>query len=205
MSRTRRARNRQHDDRTSQEPCERDLRRRHALPFRDPCDCALLINQPQQSSVVAEALVADRSGLQRTPWNERDLLPLAVVDERLPLPIREIVTILDRNDREELARALNLLDVDLRESDMPDLAFTPGALQKAKLLILGYRRIDAMELTEIDSLETHSASFRRARPEGARDDSSFPIGRGQDGRSRLWSRSEAVPGTGAVHRRSMLR
>ena len=159
MPRARGAWNRQQDGRPSQEPGERDLRRRRAMPFRDSREGALPVGSrsiahPQhQTSVVGRTLMSHAAGLERLPWHERDPLAIAVVDDRFPFAVRDVVTVLHRDDGEELLRALNLRHADFRKSHVPDLAFAPRVLQEAELLFFGHRRIDAMELIEFDAVE----------------------------------------------------
>src|SRR5438128_12435698 len=136
----RRAGNWQHHRRAPQQPRERDLRRSGAVLLRDAREHA--------------AAFSKFSGLQRKPRNEADALPRTVLEDALPLPVGDVVSILNGDDSEEAPRALNLIDCDLGQSDMPNFSFALKPLQRSKLLFLRYLWIDPMQLPQINALQS---------------------------------------------------
>ena len=78
---------------------------------------------------------------------------VAVIDDRLPFAIDEVEAVLHRHDREKPLRALNLLDADFRQPDVPDLALALRLLQKSELVVLGHGGVDAVQLIEVDAFE----------------------------------------------------
>src|SRR5271166_135235 len=116
-----------------QQPCQR-----RAMPPRN------LIERP--------AGLSEFTGSHREPGNEGDFVLLAVLQHWLVLAIEKVVAILHANDGCCLASSLNLFYRDLREPDVPDLAFFLRVLQCAQALFNGHLRIDPMELIQIDSL-----------------------------------------------------
>src|SRR5207245_11772842 len=92
-------------------------------------------------------------GRQGIPRQEAHSFALAVLEHVLGLAVRHAVAVLDRHDREDGARVLDLSDADLRESDMPDLALGPQVLQCAKLVAHRDGGVDAVQLVQITPLE----------------------------------------------------
>src|SRR5205823_3681660 len=127
-----RARNRQHRRRALEQPGERNLTRRCAVCLGD---------RPQRRSAVAA---------QWKVRHEQDLLLGAVVDDLLMLALREVVTVLHGSDRHDLARSLDLLDADLGDADVPDLALLAILADCREACLERRLRIDAMEVVELD-------------------------------------------------------
>src|SRR4029077_16506113 len=98
---------------------------------------------------------------------------------------------LDGRDRHDLARPLDLLDVDVREADMPDLPGLAALGQRGEALLERRLRVDAMEVVERDALDPQAAEALvdlRAELLGAagaggkaafRTDDDFRAGRGR--------------------------
>lgn len=91
--------------------------------------------------------------LQRVPRNECDPLAITVVNDGLPHAIDQVVAVLHGSDREEAARAFDLLDVHLRQADVPDLAVLSREMQEAELIFFGDVRIDPVQLVQIDTFQ----------------------------------------------------
>ena len=89
---------------------------------------------------------------ERCPRNEADILVRAIVEHVLALAVDEIVLILDGNDGEELFGRLDRLDIHFGKSDMADQAFLLHFGDHTELLLARHRRIDPVQLPEIDPL-----------------------------------------------------
>ena len=98
----------EHRRRAGQKPGDRDLERGDAVGFGDPRD---------------RPLVGDPAGLEREPGNEAEAVALAAVEHGLRVAFVEAVAVLDRDHGHDLAGALELLDVHVREPDVGDLPF----------------------------------------------------------------------------------
>jgi hypothetical protein len=64
--------------------------------------------------------------------NEHDVFAGAVVDDVLVPALGEVVVVLDRSDRDDLAGTLDLGIADLGEADAADLAAVPVVLDGAE-------------------------------------------------------------------------
>src|SRR2546430_17584049 len=96
---------------------------------------------------------------------------MAMLEDRLPRPLSQVVAILNRGDRKESSRPLDLLHARLGQPDVPDLPFALKLQERLELLLLRHCGIDAMELIQIDSLQTQpaQASFQLfTQPLGSR-------------------------------------
>ena len=78
-----------------------------------------------------------RSGRQREPRDEAEALGLARLEHRFGGAGGEVVHVLHRHDRGDLLRGLQLLDVDLGQADVADLALL---LQRGQLTDLVLER-----------------------------------------------------------------
>src|SRR6516165_3448747 len=102
------------------------------------------------------------AGSQREPRNEPDPLRLAIVEDVISLSVREVVEVLHRGDVEDLLRCLDLLDRDLRQTEMADLALVLEFLHEPELLLAGNLRVDAVQLPQVDGLDTEPAQAHEA-------------------------------------------
>src|SRR5258708_24227360 len=79
--------------------------------------------------------------------------------------LRRVVVVLGRGDGHDLPRALDLVDVDFRDADVPDLALVSVLLDRAEALLEGRLGIDAVQVVEIDAFYVQPAKalldFRR--------------------------------------------
>ena len=98
-------------------------------------------NLPQRRSTVAA---------QREVRHEHDLLLGAVVDDVLVPAVGEVVAVLDRRDRHDLTRPLDLLDADLGNSHVPDLASIAVIADHFEARLQRGFGIDTMEVVELD-------------------------------------------------------
>src|SRR6185503_21268418 len=88
---------------------------------------------------------------------ERQALALAVVHHRIPLPVARVVEVLDGHDRDDAAGGVDVLDADLGETEVTHQAFALEIPKRVELLAGGYLRVDAMELIEVDPVESQTA------------------------------------------------
>jgi hypothetical protein len=90
---------------------------------------------------------------EREPRDEADALLLAVRQDVLGLAVREVVEVLHRGDRDDLLARLDLLDGDLRQADVPDLAASTASLRTPNCSSRGTCRVDPVQLPERDDVE----------------------------------------------------
>jgi len=87
--------------------------------------------------------VAGRDG---EPRDEPEALLLAVVQDLLGLAVRQVVEVLDADDRQDAAGGLDLLDGDLGQADVPDQAGVLQLLDGAEGFLDGDLGVDAVQL-----------------------------------------------------------
>src|SRR5262249_21609747 len=90
--------------------------------------------------------------LERVIGNENDPALLAVVDDVVRIAIRDVVMVLNRRDRDDLARGLDLVDIDGRDRDLPDLARVAVFRDRAEALLQRSLLVDAVQVVEVDRL-----------------------------------------------------
>src|SRR5260370_37972521 len=131
----------------TEEPVDRDLPRRIRVGLVD--------HDELPASIPA----------QRKARTEADPFRGAVIDHWVVHSLREVVLVLDGGDGHDLPRALDLVDDDFRNTDVPDLALVPVLLDRAEALFERRLRIDPMQVVEIDALWVQPATalldFRR--------------------------------------------
>ena len=112
--------NRDEGRRAVQEPGERDLGRRRVVRGGDAPDRVVpaLRKRPLQ---------------EREPGDEGDAGLLARAQQVLVLALGEVVAILDGCDRDDSARLLELREIDVRDSDMLDLALRLRSSDRAPI------------------------------------------------------------------------
>src|SRR6267154_927715 len=101
---------------------------------------------------------------QREPRDEGDALALAMLEDllrRLRLGHRvaldEVVPVLHRDDRHELASPLDVRHGNLRQPDVTDLPLLLQIPQGTELIVERHGGIDAVELVQLDALELEPA------------------------------------------------
>src|SRR5207237_3129264 len=93
---------------------------------------------------------------QREEGHEHDVFPCAVVDDRLVFALGDVVVILDGGDRHDLAGSLDLVDRDLGDADVPDLAAVAVLLDGGETLFERCLRVDPVEVVESDAVSAKS-------------------------------------------------
>src|ERR1019366_8554726 len=114
------------------DPSERDLRRRRLVLFGDA------VEQRTGPGQVARR--------QRIPGNESDAVLLAIVQHVLAAARYQVVLVLHRDDREYLARGLDLLHRDVAQPGLRDHAVIQQRFDGGKLLAAWHLGIDAVKL-----------------------------------------------------------
>src|SRR5512146_2976722 len=107
-----RPRDRQHHGRALQEPRDRGLPHGNAVPVGYALE--------RMPRVRALGMAA---GAERRPRKKRDRLALAVGEHVLGMAVLEVVAVLDGDDGCQPLATPELLDADVRDADVPDLAF----------------------------------------------------------------------------------
>ena len=95
--------------------------------------------------------------LDRCPRQERDRLLLTQVEQRLRVTVGQVVAVLDRDDRGRRLRDAQLRLVDVRQTDVPDLALRLQLDERADRVLVGHLRVGSVELVEGDLLEPEPA------------------------------------------------
>src|SRR6266566_3748940 len=134
-----RPRDRQHRRRAPEKPRERDLHWRRAVARGDLFDGATAV------------------AAQREEGDVDDVLPLAVVDDFLVLALREVVVVLDGGDRYNPAGSLDLVDRDLGDADVPDLAAVAVLIDGGETLFERCLRVDPVQVVERDAVGAQPA------------------------------------------------
>src|SRR5256885_2538349 len=116
------ARDGQHDGRALQKPGERNLVDGRVLRFRSRLEYVRL-----QSAHPADW----------RPRHEAETFLVTISDGVVPLAVVEIVTVLDGDDRQHLARARYFFRRNFRKTDMPDLASIARFLDRDIRLLHG--------------------------------------------------------------------
>ena len=93
----------------------------------------------------------------RAPRDEADAVLRAVVEERLGGAVAEAEPVLHRHDVRHLLGRLQLLDGDLGEADVPDLALVLQVLELADLVLHGDVGVDAVQLEQVDPVDLELA------------------------------------------------
>src|SRR5580692_5258464 len=99
---------------------------------------------------------AEFSGGQRKPRNEGDVIFLAIVQNIFGAAVGKAVAVLDADDGDNGLCVLNLLDADFGQADVFDLALRLEIFERAELIFRGNFGIDAMQLIEVDAVETET-------------------------------------------------
>src|SRR5690606_20243384 len=89
---------------------------------------------------------------QWIPGNEHDLPLLTVVDDALRAAVVGVVAVLYGRDLYDPLGAAQLLEADIRDADVTDLAFLLQLCELTEGLLDRYLRIDGMELVEVDAI-----------------------------------------------------
>ncbi len=95
----------------------------------------------------------ERALRQRLPGEVREAFALAVGDDLvLGAACSEVVLVLNRDDRNDLARRLDLFDRHVGKSDVPDLPLSLQFGKRADGVLERHGRIDRVQLIEVDPI-----------------------------------------------------
>ncbi len=86
----------------------------------------------------------------------------AVLDHVLGAAVRDVVAVLHRDHLDDFRCALQLAHLEVRYPDVPDLAFLLQLHQLAERILERHRRIDRVQLVQVDALELELAQARLA-------------------------------------------
>src|SRR5208282_5742033 len=133
----------QNHRRAPKQPGERELRGRDL--------------QLGRSVLEGAGCAGEFSGGEREPGNEADVGALAVFEHVFGAAVGEAVAVLHGDHRNQFAGVVDLLDADLRKADVLDLALRLEILERGELIFGGNFGVDAVELVEVDAVETEAS------------------------------------------------
>src|SRR5216684_553853 len=144
------SRNRQHGARAFEEPGERNLTGLGVVPL-----CDLVEGAPGASQF---------SKRQGGPGDKADPLALTQIDHRLGLgnrhmlglAHRQIIVILHSDNRYDLLGSCQLIDRDIRQSDMANLPFLPQLREFTDRVLKWNLGVRAMELIDVNAIEAQT-------------------------------------------------
>src|SRR4029079_12818888 len=93
------------------------------------------------------------AGGEREPWGEADSELLNALEHRLGGAVGEVEAVLDRDDVDDSARLFELLDRDVGDADVADLALVLELLQGPDRLLVGNLPVGRMQLVEVDLVD----------------------------------------------------
>ena len=99
---------------------------------------------------------AEWAAAQREPRDETDALAGGELQQRFGATRRQVVHVLHRHDLGYLPRGLELIDVNLGQADVADLAFVLERKQFAHLIGQRKVRVDAVQLEQVDGLDAQA-------------------------------------------------
>ncbi len=123
------------------------------------------------------------------PRDEADVVHGAVGEQLLALAQPRVIEVLHADDVEGLLRCLQVIDIDLRQPDVADEPLVDHLGDHAELLIGGHLRVDAMQLPQVDAVDTEATQRHQhalAQVFGATD--RLPLIRARAGSGRPWWR-----------------
>ena len=140
---------RQHHRRVGDEPGQRHLGGCGAAGLGDLGDGAAALRQLTR--------------LEREPGDEGQAIGLTRLQLVLVPALDDVVTVLHRDDRHDALGLAQMLDVDVRQSHVGDLALAPEFGQRAHRLLERHAGIGAVELIEVDALQLQAAQTSLTR------------------------------------------
>ena len=90
---------------------------------------------------------------QRIPGNKPNIIFFAIFERRIPLLLAEAVHILHGHHFKLRLSLLDGIDINFRQTDVPDLTLLLHFLQEAEGFVNRHVWIDAVKLVEIDLLD----------------------------------------------------
>src|SRR5580700_10323204 len=133
---------RQHNGRSSQQPCQSHLGWRSFQSRCDTTDWALR--------------TGNTTGRQREPRNKAHFLFFAILQNIFRSAVGDAVTILNAYNRNYRSRILSLSHAHLRQPDVFDFSLRLQVFQRAELIFSRNLRIDAMQLIKINPIQPQS-------------------------------------------------
>src|SRR6202521_3061118 len=136
----RRPRNGQHDGRSSQEPGQRYLDRPRTVRLRDSVK-----NFP--------------GNLASSEWEPRDKsnsITLTITHYVVPFAVGKAIAILHRDDRDNLARSLDVLLRDVGQCDQANLSFTSQRGKGFHRRVEGHDGVWNVQLVNVDAVQSQS-------------------------------------------------
>ena len=123
-----------------------------------PCAAATCSSALPFSLVLVTAAFQPRgrAARERCPWDEGEPFAGAHPEHVLGAAIGEVVTILHRCDRHDAPGSGELLGIEVRHTDVADLALLPQARELAEGILERHLGIDVMELVQVDARELQS-------------------------------------------------
>ena len=167
---TARAWNRQHHFGAFEQPRQGNRTRGHLMPFGEVAEHGARLGQLARS--------------QRMPGNKANAVLVAMVEYPFALAIDQIVLILHCRDRQVFGGGLDIRDADFAQTDVPDQTFAAHRGDRFELFLARDLCIDAMQLPQIDLLDTQ------------------PMQTGQHALAQIFGASERRPTIRAVARQT---
>ena len=131
-----------------------------------------MVEQPRERNLVgrppvalghaAQALVLERPRAQGVPGDKPDAALAAPPQLPLPLPLAEVVLVLDAHHLEVLLRLLDLLGAHLREAEVPHVALLLQLGQLSEELAGRHFAVEAVQLEQVDPLHPQALEARLA-------------------------------------------
>jgi hypothetical protein len=121
-------------------------------------------------------------GAERPVGDESDLVRLALGQHVVPVVAGEVEVVLHGADRGDGPGGGELLERDVGDADVPDLALALQVVERADRLCVGDGRVGGMQLVEVDAIEAEAAQRRFtgrakvARAAVGRPPGQFPFG-----------------------------
>jgi hypothetical protein len=98
----------------------------------------------------------ERARREREPGDEGEAPRGAGVEHILGTAVLEVEAVLDRDDLGERLGAVELLDADVRNAEVADLALVAQLDQRPERLLERDVRVDGVQLQQVDSLDVES-------------------------------------------------
>jgi hypothetical protein len=154
---SRSSRGRENRRRARQQPSQRDLRRRGAVPA-----CHL---GERPAAARERRAPGQRVRRERPPRQERGGLRRAAVDQRLGVGVAagDAVAVLHRGDRHQGARLVELHRRDVAQTDVAGLALAAELGERADRVGERHLRVGPVQLVEVDPVQPQPPQARLAR------------------------------------------
>src|SRR5271166_1611171 len=147
-------RDRQHDGRSPQEPGECYLGGARTMRLRDSM----------------QYFPGDPACAKRKPGDKSDSIVLAIIHYVVPFTVGKAISVLDRDDRHNFARPLDVLLRDIGQSDQANLSFVSQLGQSFHGRVEGHDGIRNVQLVNVDAVHAQplKAALNRFAKVGGR-------------------------------------